>query len=527
VAAAPSVGHVTAMGKPKGSAPSGTHALSAAASTKLATPYLLPVLEIKLDLESLERADKLTRCPDVVRGIRRFHINVENGPLELSRNEGDYTIYRFPRLDRFREGRQRIMEHSRRQTSRRGGGAIAPQAERCRLSASEAAECRPAFGRGVQIQNASNSSSDSKLSLDPLQEIKQDGSLYQQCELEQRFMVEDGSFVAKASSYMARLGRPISLSFGSKFSYSPLLGEPPRISNANVSMDNDSLSRLSATPDSWNSIDRETGFIVPYKSIRVFSDLPIACHRAGVHVREAFFQCFPPANAGAYLSPGGRDGPREGWGELRAAFQYLEKLDIGRANLGIYAERPLGPAEEADAMGFREYLGAALASPALATVYIKTWSSSCDRVTPALADSLGNRHLKRLHLHEMKMRQSELDAFCQRLPEELEVLELYRIHIWPGDWVDALDVLRAKLAPGRAEGRCEVVMTDLSGGRERPPWFFRRPLYGVDHEGSEVPTGPLLTLAMLNLAMLRYVTGVGSGGNPLRNQWMIRGDVGA
>jgi hypothetical protein len=496
---------------------------------ELATPYLVPVLEIKVDLASLERADKLTQCPDIVRGIKIIHINVDYRPIWLSRDLYQFISCRLEDLSKMKIECSHIIRRSEKQTDRWGGRLVIPERE----------ECKQAVARFGQIRAAWNASYNGDFintkdeSLAPLQELlKKAHKLYQQRHAEQLFMIEDGSFVARASSYMVRLGRPISISFGSRFSHSALSeihtgetwlpGQVPQIRNVDILTDEDSLSQFLTTPYSWNRIDYENLYDAHFKPLRIFPELPIACHRADVRLREVSFQCFPVTHLCRDLSPGGRDRPREGWEELRAAFQYLEKFDFGRTGLTMDRNRHDEPSH-VDAMGFREYLGAALASPVLQTVYIKTWSHLCFRMGPVLARSLTlkGRYLKRLHLHDMSMRQNELDAFCQRLPEGLEVLELSRIVIWPGDWTDALDILRSKVARRCTEGQCEVVMKALAWDRPpNAPFHFSLQTPNPNERVLDHAAPPM------NPMVWRYVTGDDLDVNPLRILGGIRGMLG-
>lgn len=266
---------------------------------------------------------------------------------------------------------------------------------------------------------------------------------YQRLHDEQTRLIDSGAFVDAIVSAVSRMPVFGSLLFDDTDIYAGHLTRQER--------EAPSMRLVLTAADRWSTLEANPDGVPP---ARILSDLPIAIHRAGVTLREICITAFPRTAHAA--SPVIRDAI-----SLRAAFQGLEEVNFWPRDDRSYTAAGL--------KYLNVYLGALVSGHSLEHLIINATgarrggSTEKSAIGPALK-LLHGSHLKLMALQFAQFAQSEWDAFCNRLGDQLDGLSLSDVSITDGSWRSSIRVLRQKTASRCDEGLCDVSLCSLTGG---------------------------------------------------------------
>ncbi|KAM0335671.1 hypothetical protein ACHAQA_000720 [Verticillium albo-atrum] len=503
----------------------------------IASPLLFPVISVGINQESLDRLDAISRNPVFADSLRGVQVNLRYYVPELAFS-----------LPLFRESCSRLLED----LSCTADYYSAPHIFRG-LSPEEDTEDSREFSVLVDVMHSCIliDAAWDKLFKEPMEEKPQNNTMQsddQQLLLEafrmyikayedQSQLLNNGTFVKTVAAAMARMPRAVCLSFSDSSppekSFSEYLAERKSIFDFR-----DTFLRLLAAPSVWSAIesmtlDRGTEML----PVQIISDLPVALHQAGASLRELSLGCFPQQSNFYFLRPSpsvcaGADP----WDALTAACSNLESFHFGRGGgdnlhgLTIRYEHISGD----NKTNVERYLGAMLSSSHLEEVALDLRPFSLNTGLGSQDDwfdassIIGTptwQNLQRFRMSNVKVNKRALLAIIGGLGHRLRSFSLHSIDLTRGNWLPAMDILRAKVAASLAsrngKGRVHISFQPSFKGGE----FGRAPpLQPVDY-GSWKPnakTSREKRQALVLEKLQEYLLLGGVNENPLRGAKRIK-----
>ena len=374
---------------------------------EITSPIFLPTVRVKLEQASLDRLDEISRIPEIAGGVRGIEVVLAYRSKKFAADLGELVARRTAEIKDGRDLKLRCVDLDE---------AWNEYLKEASIDASGKKGQAPIHNSHREYQWRYN---------------------------EQARLIDSGAFVDTIVSAVSRMPLFGSLLFDDTDIYAGHLTRQER--------EAPSLPLVIIAADRWSTLEANYDCVPP---ARILSDLPIAIHRAGVTLREMGIAAFPRTAHAA--SPLVRDAE-----SLRAAFQDLEEVNFWPQDDRSYTAAGLEQ--------LNEYLGALVSGHSLEHLIINVTgarrggSTGMSAIGPALRMLHGPR-LKLMALQFAQFTQSEWDAFCDGLGDQLDGLSLSDVDITDGSWRSSIRVLRRKTASRCDEGLCEVSLCSLTGG---------------------------------------------------------------
>ncbi|KAK3337717.1 hypothetical protein B0T19DRAFT_397314 [Cercophora scortea] len=453
----------------------------------LASPLLVPILEVRLDQASLARAECLSRNWFIARGIRVVRVALSYRPRRLAE---DLMAFRERRMDELEQQENNC--HYYAETWSLGDydydddtACPLPYAayregmdDYCILREAwddeRIAEAEELGEMAFEVDGEDDEAEERRQRAEYLRILLEGHERFRQKHDEQHRMVWDRSFVDTLAQAMVRMPRATTLAFTDNIQrdQEAFFDQPTTLLTADKTM----LHRFIDSPLDWFDIERVedemgSGSESELAAVKILTELPIAIHKAGVRLREMHVGCFPLTNYHMKLCPGD-DAANPAWDDFRAACQSLEVCVFGTGNMH---RRPIRrqhlPPPQAAVVN--TYLRALVDNSKLKQLDIWMLNLSLHDGTNELGwcpgggflGSTPKPSLKRLSIMNIAVDQKPMEGFCASLGFGIKNLYLCDIAMTGEDcsWARVLDLLCVRVATNGRE-KAFVLFTCLSGG---------------------------------------------------------------
>lgn len=448
----------------------------------LASPLLCPILNLKIEQESLDRAENLLANPNIASGVTGIQVSLEYRPLELAESFRRFAIVRMGHLERLNrevdwsigvtdeEDRESRPDHLRT-----GNYQEIHDAWNYFLSITEGEaylfsdeEDEEENDRIYEPYGISTYLPD-KAAVEIWRIFCNGHREYVKLQKAQHDLIQSRTFVKTLSSLLAsRLNRPLALRMHTGFDPDGLWNQDDAYK---ILTDNAELAKFLPTANTWSEMMHTMRTPVMLHQIKILSELPIAMREAGVMLRHLAVNHLPEYNSFSTICPGDNESlDSSAWEQLSAACQHLEVFQVewgGRPARGSF--RYIDNQEYSE-----RYVNSVLSSQQLehANVTISPFGLSdgtgntTERVPhmPAVLASISWPRIKKVSINTLSLRYKELENLCKALGSNIEYIGLISVNLESGSWVNILDILRDKMASSRKSGRCRVWLADLRGG---------------------------------------------------------------
>ncbi|RSL47691.1 hypothetical protein CEP53_009822 [Fusarium sp. AF-6] len=276
----------------------------------LASPLLLPVLEVDLDTASLNRAKDLLRNRHISSGVVGLRITLEYRPAELASD-----------LAKFVKVKEEALVDILENPSRLQGLAFGQGSADFERASAEQMYNRTAMRRAWDNVIGSKDGDELDEQVLAYQKILlQSHKEYARLHEEQLHLIEKGTFVNTLSSLLPKGQQPLSLSIrGTKYEDADDYIDD----YIKVFEDTDALRKFLTDPHAWATLDHMDGK-VSLTPAKIVSELPIALHKADVSLKYFHLSCLPVRSNFSDLCPGLDISPdATAWHDLQIACQQL------------------------------------------------------------------------------------------------------------------------------------------------------------------------------------------------------------
>ncbi|KAK3695661.1 hypothetical protein B0T22DRAFT_113990 [Podospora appendiculata] len=470
--------------------------LTCRAFYELASPLLVPILEVRLDQASLDHADRISRSPLIAAGVRAVRVALQYRPRRLAENVMAFKERRLDELE--------TQEHDcdyYAETWMLGGYDYddetvceQPYREykeaidnywiiRAAWDEERIAEAKERGEAAYEVDAENDEFGEKRKGAEYLRILLEGHERYCQKHEEQHRLASDGSFVNTLAAAMVRMPRASALAFTDVIQddKEAFFDKPTTLLTPNTEI----LTRFMESPLEWLDIERVDDEMgegeFELTAAKILTDLPIAIHKAGIRLREMQIGCFPLTNYQMELCPGAggqQDAANPAWDDFRAACQHLEVCNFGTGNMIQWSVRsehlPAPQKAIVDA-----YLGALFSNPRVRHLDVTMMCYVINGRELGLGAAEGRYHgstmlgktnmphLKHLTVMFVTLDQQALEGFCASLGFELEYVCMFDIVLMGGgSWAGVLDLLRERVAAavGARGNTVRVSFTCLAGG---------------------------------------------------------------
>ncbi|KAL2670657.1 hypothetical protein Neosp_014446 [[Neocosmospora] mangrovei] len=448
----------------------------------LASPLLCPILNLKIEQKSLDRAENLLANPNIASGVMGIQVSLEYRPLELAESFRRFAIVRMGHLEWLnrdvdwrigatdKEDRESGPNHTRTSKYQEIHDAwnyfLTIEEGEAYLFSEEGNEeendrIYEPFGISTYLPD--------KAAVEIWRIFCNGHREYVKLQKAQHALIQSRTFVKTLSSLLAwRLNRPLALRMHTSFDPDGLWN---RDDAYKILTDNAELAKFLPTANTWSEMMHTMRTPVMLHQIKILSELPIAMHEAGVVLRHLAINHLPEYNSFSTICPGdveSLDSPA--WEQLSTACQHLEIFQVE------WGGRPArGSFRYIDNQEYNErYVNSVLSSQQLehVNVTISPFGLSdgtlhtTERVPhmPAVLANINLPRIKKVYINTLSLRYRELENFCKALGSHIEYIGLISVNLESGSWVSILDILRDKMASSHKSGMCQVWLADLRGG---------------------------------------------------------------
>ncbi|KAJ4329101.1 hypothetical protein N0V84_000460 [Fusarium piperis] len=433
----------------------------------VASPLLCPFLNLKLDQESLDRAEILLANPHIASGVVGIQVSLEYRPIELAEDINQFAAARRDDLGQMNSAVAWCVDEDGPESDHLQAGnylAIAGawnhflglRPDTAYTSSDEEDDPHQDFEEGRYEP--------SEAAMEFYDILCQSHKKYVQLQKLQHELIYSRSFINTLSSLASRLNRPLALRIHDSFDADGLWH---RHNAFKILTDNAELGKFLLTTYSWGDMN-DVKARITLSQVKILSELPIAMHKAGVVLRHLTVGCLPEFNNFDKLCPGENESPDSpAWEELSAACQHLE---IFQGEWGGHPVRTrfLDPKYH---VYIERYVNSILSNQHFEHVNITLSPYSLDDGNgnaavslphmPGVLSNINWPRVKKVSINSFSLHQEELEHFCDALSSNLEYIGLVSIDLKSGSWVNILHVLRDKMANS---SRARVWMADLRGG---------------------------------------------------------------
>ncbi|RSL76764.1 hypothetical protein CEP51_009649 [Fusarium floridanum] len=423
----------------------------------LASPLLLPVLEVDLDTASLNRAKELLSNRHIASGVVGLRVALEYRPAELAADLSKFIKVKDEALVGILENPGRLQ-----------GLAFGRGSADFERASAEQMYNRTAMRQAWDNVIGGKDADELDEQVLAYQKILlQSHKEYARLHEEQFQLIEKGTFVNTLASLLPKGQQPLSLSIrGTKYEDADDYIDD----YIEVFEDTDALCKFLTDPHAWATLDHMDGE-VSLTPAKIVSELPIALHKTGVSLKYFHLSCLPVRSNFSDLCPGLDISPdAAAWHDLQTACQQLKVFEL--VGLGFeYHKKPQMVYISSEGRAFIEaYLGAVLSGQCLESVEVDLsgfglvdmnsgWTEPC-HLTGAFS-AISWSCIKYLDLKGMAFTQEELEHLCLGLSSSLGDLFLEMINLWDGSWARTLDILREKAL---ANPELLILLGDWRGG---------------------------------------------------------------
>lgn len=484
---------------------------------RLASPLLCPIIEVQLDQTSLDLADKISRSPLIAAGVRHIHVVLHYRPKELAEDLIRYKNQRKKDIGEMIRSCDYFAE-----TWYLGGyddddETVCEQPLRVYNKAMDDYWAMTSAWDDCFLQPDVAAMGEDTLRYREI--LRRGHEEYRRKHEEQFRLIMDGTFVEILASAIYRMGNCTSLrivdeTYGVSY-LNPYSYDPTRMST-----NPEELPRLMVTPFDWRTIEELEGGaeLLPAK---IHSELPIAIYKTGAAMPVIKLDCFPTTNNYSMIRPD-RPGRNPAWSDLRSACQHLTEFRV-RGNCQPVRYRHLLPEEQAP---IDEYVSAILSGQNIEVVNLDFYvfklndgsmgeAQGLYRIGAILA-TVNWPRIKEFRISHVSFLKGELEAFCHGLDGgRMKSVYFYDVELLGGNWAEALDILRERVASRCLDGKCKVDFSDLTGGEFGKKKKKRRSWSGFTKDSEESDEEEKLIVVQAQ----SYVSGVGLQ-NPLRVKGM-------
>ncbi|KAI9150703.1 hypothetical protein HJFPF1_10479 [Paramyrothecium foliicola] len=524
---------------------------------QVASPYILPTVNVSLNQESLDRLVAISQNPAIACGVRRIRLDLRYRPAEVANDLRLYAESVEGLMNRIRTTLDWASETYNIDGTKLGRGIT--YGENSRIVRTLGAYCdgmRAAWdslvGRTAHLQVEV-----SERSPDAMEEYlsEEKGGLhhkrndehtvkraqrllqkaheqYQAMHKEQFRLLTNGVFATTIVSAATRMPRFDSLIFAdsgpaqARRFYGHKLEDVIRVLQREELL----LEQLS-TPSHWKELEdislKHRAELTPVGLLHV---LPVALHEAGVQLRDLSLSCFPLRSNFSLLSP---DTPSDGssqWQTFRAACASLQVFRFD-PDWVHSSSHPL--ARDAHISGESKacidgYLNAVLSGKRLEKLYLDMHSlgMNADRGASyhawydvnSVLEHVNWPRMKEFDISNMRLGEASLLAMCENVGPHLNNIYLSRIALVDGTWFLATEALRNSYKAGDRQ------KTQRSGVKLMEP--LRGGEFEAEARSSQLDpltsTVPPKSSKMILIGLAEYIAGTGPTTNPLLNLGQYR-----
>ncbi|KAK8034509.1 hypothetical protein PG993_009504 [Apiospora rasikravindrae] len=514
-----------------------------------ATPMLLSTLTIRLDTESVCRAEeKLSRNPAVAASVRTVAISLACRDPNLVDDIDQFVEVRLGEIDAMCEFYDIDWRESRDERDRTdwessferkspvltcngNSGKLALQEIECLRNAHRISDAWDGGRYMDEDGNPEDASYDWER--DPvLRDYKKTGrqedirayrdliydahEIYSRKHQQQLELIESGSFVQAITRCLDQINHK---NLQVIITDNPLLGldNAPLFSNsAPVINDKERLFSAMIATHRWLTITEDQLGLVLLPAVRLLLEIPVACYRAGKQIIDLEIDCFPTfriVGGFSVLFPmsSSLSSASEWTTELETACQQLKSIEF-------CCHYP-GPGwhllSEDDQVHLSSFLTAMLSGDKLESIYVDTYpfggtDSHGEHLFYSLGPALGAvdwTKVHTLHLRGFSVSYQVIKTICRQLNgAALQVLRLSDAWLFGdggGSWADVLDILRHNLRCRWGDNVFGLDLQISALGNEPNVWEQR------DH----LPQKPMVTPT----AIISFLLGE-MAENPLRRE---------
>ncbi|KAK0642042.1 hypothetical protein B0T16DRAFT_420936 [Cercophora newfieldiana] len=433
---------------------------------EVASPFLTPVVRVRINPESLDRVDQLTKNPLIAASVRIVQISVAYRPKELAENPSAYRdlhMRTVRSLERSCEWHTEFLDEIP-EDELEGDEDQVLEAVQTYATMAQAWRHWPDKGPSSSIEGAADSEKDSYRDL-----LSQSFEEYRRLQQEQEQLLTSGTFVATLAASIARLPSLRAIYFLDEADVSPddFDGRDTLTVLAN---DRDRVRQLLTAPHTWTVLDSKS--IDPEPDIlpvKLLWQLPMAIHSHGTPIPAFSIARIPILGNFSHLCPSDN-----AWSSLASAFSATESVHVSAGNRGVIRHEHM-PQESQTHLS--SYISALLSSPSIQTIHIDLYGLTLntgsrrrtrkisERFNPIGSVFTGHRfpNLKELVLSEATFTQEELEHLFDALGTKLQRIYIYSIGVSNGgQWARALDILRERVMA--SPKGCTVSFSSMCGG---------------------------------------------------------------
>jgi hypothetical protein len=434
---------------------------------KIASRLLCSQLRIRLDKESLASAGKLLENDIIASGVRDIKVGLDYRPKELATDLARFVALRKADLEKMQSRCNYYHE-----TWYLGG-----HDEKEDICPQPFEEYDTALKNGYTIRRAWTEYLDSGATkggdqdiIDYQKILLESHTEYRRLHEEQLHLIEDGSFAVTIAKLLSRLPRMASLIFVDE----SRPGDDSQLhNNETLYLNNkEKLGRFMVMADDWSTIEQLPGG-AELTPARLLSDLPIACHKAGITLRQMSIECFPVRNNYSMVRPS------SSWEDLGAACRALEVFKFGGGGMNCKPIRKehIQPTERAHIDAYLRVMtsGKDLNEIGIAMYVFGLNDGQTDQkdwypLDPVFTNPDWPR-LRRLRLSSVALSEAVLSRVCTGMGDNLIQVQLSMVDVSVGGWAAILDILREKIGAKCKTNQCKFHLAVPAGkefGRKEP-----------------------------------------------------------
>ncbi|KFA50464.1 hypothetical protein S40293_07887 [Stachybotrys chartarum IBT 40293] len=462
----------------------------------VASAFLIPIVTISLNQESLDRLTAISHHALIASGVREIHVDLRYRLAEVA---GDIQLFKNLCKRLMNQMSSTLNYYSEacffRGTSHQAATA---EAKRYRLLMDRESDCY----RFISAWDSSDTHP-SDIGAEETEELKQDPdnsdegwdfsvsegetdenyyvskssvsgeearqllhdahTQYKQIHYQQLQVIIDGSFGSTVASAMARMQSCVDLKltdFPDRKTSDLNVLDPDQVMEA--LSDREHLLKHLVRPSQWEEMEdlavNQGAVLAP---VGILSALPIALHEAGVALRKLTIRCFPLRSNFALLSPDCSSlADSAHWDTFRSAcanlksFYFFPSHNYWSSRQRVRDEHISGAAKAC----IDAYLNAAISSPRLEELHINMSPLGFNEgsrgsyhgwytATP-LFEKVRWPRMKELHVSYMKSDEATLLSMLENLGPRLRRVFLSHIDLVEGNWFATTQVLKEKLSAG-------------------------------------------------------------------------------
>jgi hypothetical protein len=302
---------------------------------EFASPHLFPYLQVELQMESLLRAERISKIPHLAKGVHGISVGLQYRPQEMAASLKYFKIRKEQDLIEWYRTCDYMTEFEDHENYEK-----APDDYKANRQAMDNhGEIGMAWNSESlrHMRKMRKSGSEPYEEYEVYQHILLEGyEKFQRLHREQFALIMDGTFSRTLAACMARMPQADSLfmtdSMDDRDKY--LYSYP----DGSIVLNNpDKLADYIVYPCTWDMIERfsnRTGHVQPFKLLpaRLLSQLPIAIHKAGVTLRHLHIARFPSISNHKLICPGNKGLDDPAWDDFAEACQNLKTFSTGNYN---------------------------------------------------------------------------------------------------------------------------------------------------------------------------------------------------